>query len=47
VGIALMIAHRAGRGSRIAFGPFLLLGTLIGVLVGEPIAAAYWGGVVG
>ena len=47
IGITLMLVHRAGRRSRIAFGPFLLLGTLIGVLVGEPISAAYWSGFVG
>lgn len=47
VGITLMLTRRAGRRSRIAFGPFLLIGALLGVLVGGPVAQAYWGGVVG
>jgi len=47
VGITLMLTRKVGRRSRIAFGPFLLLGAFIGVLVGEPITQAYWGGVIG
>jgi leader peptidase (prepilin peptidase)/N-methyltransferase len=41
VGVALMIARRAGRRSHLAFGPYLLLGALLGLLVGEPIWNAY------
>lgn len=41
VGLVLMLTGRARRGSHIAFGPFLLLGALIGLLWGEPLGAAY------
>lgn len=41
VGIALMIAGRAGRRTALAFGPFLLVGALIGLLAGVPLAEAY------
>ncbi|MFJ9752834.1 prepilin peptidase [Streptomyces chartreusis] len=34
-GIGLMLAGRAGRTNRIPFGPFLLAGTLAGVLLGS------------
>ncbi|WP_180686627.1 prepilin peptidase [Streptomyces gossypiisoli] len=34
-GIALILAGRAGRASRIPFGPFLLAGALVGVLLGS------------
>ncbi|MFJ2008444.1 prepilin peptidase [Streptomyces chartreusis] len=34
-GIGVMLAGRAGRTSRIAFGPFLLTGALAGVLLGS------------
>uniref|UniRef100_UPI00292CBC40 prepilin peptidase n=1 Tax=Clavibacter michiganensis TaxID=28447 RepID=UPI00292CBC40 len=34
-GIGLMLAGRADRTSRIPFGPFLLAGTLAGVLMGS------------
>jgi leader peptidase (prepilin peptidase)/N-methyltransferase len=34
-GISLMLAGRADRTSRIPFGPFLLVGTLAGVLLGS------------
>ena len=40
-GIALLVAGRAGRRSQMPFGPFLLLGTLVGLLAGESIAGAY------
>jgi len=41
VSIALVLAGRAGRKSAIPFGPFMLAGTLIGILVGQPIADSY------
>ncbi|MDQ0938342.1 A24 family peptidase [Streptomyces sp. V1I1] len=34
-GIALILAGRAGRKTRIPFGPFLLAGTFVGVLLGS------------
>lgn len=34
-GIALFLAGRAGRATRIPFGPFLLAGALVGVLLGS------------
>lgn len=40
-GVALLITRRAGRGSGIPFGPWMLLGAWIGIVVGEPIARAY------
>ncbi len=42
-GIALMAGGRAGRKSAIPFGPFMLAGTLLGVLAGAPLATAYAG----
>ncbi len=41
VGIALMAIGRAGRRTALAFGPFLLIGALIGLLAGQPLASAY------
>jgi leader peptidase (prepilin peptidase)/N-methyltransferase len=41
VGLGLMVAGRAGRRSHLPFGPFLLAGAAIGVVVGEPISSAY------
>ncbi|MBA2954501.1 prepilin peptidase [Nocardioides sp. MAH-18] len=43
VGIALMLSGRAARGSRIAFGPFMLLGAAVGLFVGAPLGSAYLG----
>jgi leader peptidase (prepilin peptidase) / N-methyltransferase len=40
-GVALMVTHRAGRKSEIPFGPFMLAGVLLAVLVGEPLVQAY------
>lgn len=40
-GIALLMAQRAGRKSAIPFGPFMLLGALIGILAGPQLAHAY------
>lgn len=41
VSIALVLAGRAGRKSAIPFGPFMLAGTLIGILAGQRIADGY------
>jgi leader peptidase (prepilin peptidase)/N-methyltransferase len=43
VGIALMAVHRAGRKSRIPFGPFMVAGALTAVFIGARIAHAYVG----
>ena len=40
-GLALVLARRGGRKTAVPFGPFMLLGTLAAVLVGEPLAQAY------
>jgi leader peptidase (prepilin peptidase) / N-methyltransferase len=41
-GLALLLAGR-GRSAQLAFGPWLLAGAWIGILLGEPIAAGYLG----
>jgi leader peptidase (prepilin peptidase)/N-methyltransferase len=41
VGVALIAANRSNRKSRIPFGPWMLAGAWIGVLVGRPLADAY------
>lgn len=41
VGIVLMAARSAGRRSHIPFGPFLLGGALVGLVVGEAVWNAY------
>lgn len=41
VSIGLVLAGRAGRKSAIPFGPFMLAGTLIGILAGQRIADGY------
>jgi leader peptidase (prepilin peptidase)/N-methyltransferase len=41
VGIALVVAKRSNRKSRIPFGPWMLVGAWIGVLAGQPLADAY------
>lgn len=40
-GIALIAARRGGRKSAVPFGPFMLLGVLLAVLVGPQLAAGY------
>lgn len=45
-GVVLMALQRAGRRSRIPFGPWMLAGAWIGILAGDPLADAYlrlWG----
>jgi leader peptidase (prepilin peptidase)/N-methyltransferase len=41
VGIALMAGGRAGRKTKVPYGPFMLIGALIAVLVGSGIAHSY------
>jgi prepilin signal peptidase PulO-like enzyme (type II secretory pathway) len=36
-----MLSGRARRGSHLAFGPFLLLGALVGLFWGEALGSAY------
>lgn len=43
VGIGLMAVRRAGRKSRIPFGPFMVAGAITAVFVGARIAHAYLG----
>lgn len=47
VGIGLMAVRRAGRKTAIPFGPFMLAGALIAVFVGQWLADAYTGFVLG
>jgi leader peptidase (prepilin peptidase)/N-methyltransferase len=42
-GIALIAARRAGMKSEVPFGPYLALGTVVGVLFGGPIVRAWIG----
>ncbi|GEN78853.1 prepilin peptidase [Actinotalea fermentans] len=39
--IGLLLAGRAGRKSRVPFGPWMVLGAALGVAVGEPLWASY------
>jgi leader peptidase (prepilin peptidase)/N-methyltransferase len=41
VGGGLMLARRAGRKSTIPFGPFMLVGALLGLLIGDPVWNRY------
>jgi len=41
VGIAVMLFAGGGRKTKIPFGPFMLVGALIGIFVGHPLAHAY------
>lgn len=42
-GIGLIALGKGGRKSKVPFGPFMLLGVLLAVLVGEQLADAYLG----
>lgn len=46
-GAGLLLARRAGRGSQIPFGPFMLAGALAGVLAGEALADLYLAAALG
>ncbi|HEY0951810.1 prepilin peptidase [Nocardioides sp.] len=41
VGVGLLLSGRAQRGAKVPHGPFLLSGAALGMLAGEPLAAAY------
>jgi len=41
VGVVLMAAGRAGRRSAVPFGPFMLIGALIGIFVGQDVWSHY------
>ena len=41
VAIALLLVGRAGRRTRIPFGPWMVVGALVGILVGESLWSAY------
>lgn len=41
VGLVALVSRRSGWGSRIAFGPFLLIGALAAVLAGDPFVEWY------
>jgi leader peptidase (prepilin peptidase) / N-methyltransferase len=47
VGIVLLLARKAGRRSALPFGPFLLVGALIGLVIGPRVADAYLGTLTG
>lgn len=40
-GVGLMLAHRAGRTSKVPFGPWIVLGAVVGVAFGEALWAGY------
>jgi leader peptidase (prepilin peptidase) / N-methyltransferase len=40
-GIALMLAGKAGRKARIPFGPYMVAGALVAIMVGHQLAHAY------
>ena len=39
--VVLIVLRRAGRGSGIPFGPWMLAGAWVGIVAGQPIAGAY------
>lgn len=41
VGLALIVLGRARRSTGIPFGPWMLGGAWVGILLGDPIARAY------
>jgi leader peptidase (prepilin peptidase)/N-methyltransferase len=41
VSIGLMLVRRAGRKSKIPFGPFMLVGAFLAIFIGQPLADAY------
>ena len=46
-GIGVIVLGRGGRKSKVPFGPFMLLGALVGILAGSDIAHAYTSTLVG
>jgi leader peptidase (prepilin peptidase)/N-methyltransferase len=41
VSVALVLAGRAGRKSKVPYGPFMVLGALLAIFAGQPLASAY------
>jgi leader peptidase (prepilin peptidase)/N-methyltransferase len=41
VGVTVMLASGGDRKMKVPFGPFMLLGVLIGIYAGHPVAHAY------
>jgi leader peptidase (prepilin peptidase)/N-methyltransferase len=39
--IGLVLAGRAGRKSKVPYGPFMVLGAMLAIFAGQPIANAY------
>ncbi len=44
--VVLMLSRRARRGSRLPFGPWMVVGAAVGVAAGEPLWSAYLGLIV-
>ena len=47
VGVTLMVLRRAGRRSAIPFGPFMVAGALLGIVLGSAVADWYLGVLTG
>ena len=43
LGGLLLVTRKAGRKSKIPFGPFMLLGAFVGIFIGNPVADWYLG----
>jgi leader peptidase (prepilin peptidase) / N-methyltransferase len=43
IGVLLMVVGRAGRKTKIPFGPFMALGAFVCIFVGDPILRAWLG----
>ncbi len=41
VGVLVLVLGKGGRKTKVPFGPFMLLGTLLAVLIGQPLVDAY------
>jgi leader peptidase (prepilin peptidase)/N-methyltransferase len=41
VGVGLVLFKEGGRKTKVPFGPFMIAGTLVAVLVGQQLADAY------
>jgi leader peptidase (prepilin peptidase)/N-methyltransferase len=41
VSIGLVLAGRAGRKSKVPYGPFMVLGAMVAIFAGQPLAHAY------